>query len=183
MPKVYVAAESVEKEAANLIGLYHPELATARFKYVFVDKASVKNGKPVRGKIRRVTGVLEFLVETDFLMEIALDQFNEATDTQRHALIDHLLECCTGEEDDSDGGTMKWSVREPDVQEFSAILRRHGAWNDDLTAFASVAKSIDIDALVEEASAVVDATTTTPLGAEPTRRTRARTTPAETTPI
>jgi hypothetical protein len=161
MSKVYADAENVENEAKGLIPLYHPELATARFKYVFVDKASVKNGKPVRGKVRRITGVLEFLVESDFLMEIALDQWNELADTQRKALIDHLLEACTGEEDEGDGGAMKWSVREPDVQEFSAILRRHGAWNDDLAAFASIAKTIDIDALVEESVEDVSVTAST----------------------
>lgn len=159
MPKVYASAENVEKEALGLIPVYHPELATARFKYVFVDKASMKNGKPVRGKVRRITGVLDFLLEADFLMEIALDQWNELADTQRKALIDHLLECCTGEEDEESGGDMKWSVREPDVQEFSAILRRHGAWNDDLAAFASIAKTIDIDSLVEEATSAVTNTT------------------------
>jgi hypothetical protein len=159
MPKVYASAENVEKEAMSLIPVYHPELATARCKYVFVDKASQKNGKPVRGKIRKVTGILEYLLEADFLMEIALDQWNELADTQRKALIDHLLECCTGEEDEEDGGDMKWSVREPDVQEFSAILRRHGAWNDDLAAFASIAKTIDIDGLVEEAVNGINTTT------------------------
>jgi len=162
MPKVYAEAENVEKEANGLIPMYHPELATARFKYVFVDKASMKNGKPVRGKVRRISGILEFLVEADFLMEIALDQWNELADTQRKALIDHLLECCTGEEDENDGGAMKWSVREPDVQEFSAILRRHGAWNDDLAAFASIAKTIDIDSLVEEAVEGVTTNTSAP---------------------
>jgi len=162
MPKVYASAENVENEAKGLIPLYHPELATARFKYVFVDKASVKNGKPVRGKVRRITGVLEFLTEADFLMEIALDQWNELADTQRKALIDHLLEACTGEEDDNDGGAMKWSVREPDVQEFAAILRRHGAWNDDLAAFTTIAKTIDIDSLVEETVDGINTTTGTP---------------------
>ncbi len=161
MSKVYAEAENVEKEAMSLIPMYHPELAEARFKFVFVDKASMKNGKPVRGKVRRITGVLEFLLEADFMMEVALDQWNELTDVQRKALVDHLLECCTGEEDEADGGTMKYSVREPDVQEFSAILRRHGAWNDDLAAFASVAKTIDIDSLVEEAVDGINNTTTT----------------------
>lgn len=159
MPKIYAEAENVEKEALSLIPMYHPELATARFKFVFVDKASMKNGKPVRGKVRRITGVLEFLLDSDFLMEIALDQWNELSDVQRKALIDHLLECCTGEEDENDGGDMKWSVREPDVQEFSAILRRHGAWNDDLAAFASIAKTIDIDSLVEDAVEGINSTT------------------------
>jgi hypothetical protein len=158
MPRIYADAESVEKQAKSLITHFHPELASARFKYVFVDKASMKNGKPVRGKVRRISGVLEYLIEVDFLMEVALDCWNESPDAQRKALIDHLLECCIGEEDEKDG-TMKWSVREPDVMEFSAILRRHGAWNDDLAAFATIAKTINIDALVEQAVAQVESTT------------------------
>lgn len=149
MPKLYSTAESVEAVAQQLIPLYHPELATARIRYIYVDKASAKNGKPVAGKVRRISGSLEYLLDTDFLVEVALDQWNEKTDTQRQALVDHLLERCTGEEDDKTGD-MKWTTREPDVAEFTAILRRHGAWNDDLAGFATVAKTVDIDALVED---------------------------------
>lgn len=144
MPKVYGNADSVENFAKTLIPQYHPELATARIKYVFVDKASMKNGKPVLGKSRKISGVLEFLTDSDFMMEVALDQWNEQTEEQRAALVDHLLEHLTGEEDE-ENGDMKWAMREPDVREFAAILRRHGAWNDDLTAFASVAKQINIE--------------------------------------
>ena len=150
MSKIYAPAETPENMAKNLIPMYHPELATARIRYVFVDKASMKNGKPVRGKVRKITGIIEHLVETDFLFEIALDQWNEATEHQRNALIDHLLERCTGEENEEDGA-MKWTMREPDVQEFATILRRQGAWTDDLVAFATVAKQINIDEVVGEA--------------------------------
>jgi hypothetical protein len=160
MPKVYGTAELVETMATGLIPLFHPELATARFKYVFVDKASQKNGKPVRGKVRRITGILDFLIDTDFLMEIALDCWNEMQDSQRKALIDHLLESCTGEENEEDGGAMKWGVREPDVQEFAAILRRHGAWHEDLAAFTTIAKEIDVDTLVQETVATINTTQT-----------------------
>jgi hypothetical protein len=149
MPKVYGNAETVESIATRLIPTLHPELASSRIAYTFVDKASVKNGKSVPGKIRKVTGVLEFLLEKDFLIEVGLDVWNEYSETQRDALIDHLLERCVGEEDENDG-TMHWSTREPDVQEFSSILRRHGAWNDDLQGFVSVAKDVDIDELVDE---------------------------------
>ena len=149
MPKVYGEAENVEKIALNLIPMYHPELATARLRYVFVDKASIKNGKPVPGKVRKVSGVLEYLLSSDFMLEIGLDQWNEMNEGQRSALVDHLLERCTGEENEDDG-SMKWSMREPDVQEFATILRRHGAWNDDLNAFASVAKQIDIEEIAAE---------------------------------
>ena len=149
MPKLYSSAESVEAVAQHLIPMYHPELATARIKYLFVDKASAKGGRPVAGKIRKISGSLEYLLECDFLFEVALDQWNEKTETQRQALIDHLLERCTGEEDEKTGD-MSWTTREPDVAEFTSILRRHGAWNDDLAGFASVAKTVDIDGMVED---------------------------------
>ncbi len=149
MPKTYSEAESVEILAKALIPSYHPELVTARLKYVFVDKASMKSGRPVLGKAKKLTGISEFLIDADFVVEVASDQWSELLENQRMALVDHLLERCTGEEDEQTG-EMGWIVREPDVQEFTTILRRHGAWNTDLVAFASVAKSIDIEEMIEE---------------------------------
>jgi len=151
MPRIYDNADAVETIAKTIIPTYHPELATARIRYVYVDKAGMKGGKPVNGKVRKISGVLEFLLDADFVVEIPLDRWNEMTVEQRQALVDHLLERCFGEEDEEDAGAeMKWSLREPDVQEFSSILRRHGAWNDDLAGFASVAKEIDLAAIVSE---------------------------------
>lgn len=149
MAKTYSTAESAEVVAQHLIPLYHPELATARIKYISVDKGSTKNGRILPGKVRRISGALEYLLECDFLVEVALDAWNELSDNQRQAAMDHLLERCTGEEDEQ-SGDMKWTTREPDVAEFTSILRRHGAWNDDLVGFTTVAKTVDIDAMVED---------------------------------
>ncbi len=151
MPKVYSDAETVETIAKPLMGPFHPELATARIKYVYVDKGSMKNGRPVFGKVKKLSGISEFLIGCDFVIEVAQDHWNELDENQRTALVDHLLERCSGEEDENTG-EMVWVVREPDVQEFTSILRRHGAWNADLTTFASVAKAIDIDGMIEEVS-------------------------------
>ena len=151
MPKVYSEAETVESIAKPLIGPFHPELATARIKYVYVDKGSVKSGRPVFGKVKKISGISEFLIQQDFVIEVAQDHWNELDETQRSALVDHLLERCSGEEDENTG-EMVWVVREPDVQEFTSILRRHGAWHADLTSFASVAKAISIDEMVEDVS-------------------------------
>jgi hypothetical protein len=148
MPKVYALAESVQAVAQTIIPIYHPELATARIIYVFVEKASMKNGRPVLGKSKKVTGSLEFLLEADFMIEIALDQWNELTPKQRQALTDHLLERCTGEEKEEDA-SMVWNIREPDVNEFMSILQRHGAWNDALSGFVSVAQQVNVDSLVD----------------------------------
>lgn len=149
MPKVYDRSESVEELAQQLIPTFHPELATARMIYTCVDKGSSKNGRPLLGKVRRVSGVLEFLLEADFLFEVAVDHWNELSGDQRLALVDHLLERCTGEENE-ENGTMEWKTREPDVQEFSTILRRRGTWTPDLENFVSVAKTLDLDNILEE---------------------------------
>lgn len=149
MPKIYGSAEQVEEIAAKLIPSYHPELASARIQYIFVDKASQKNGRPVLGKAKKVSGPLEFLLEKDFLIEVALDQWNDASERQRMALVDHLLENCTGTEEE-ETGDMKWSMREPDVKEFTSILNRHGAWNDVLMGMVEVAQRLNVEERVQE---------------------------------
>ena len=160
MPRIYAEAENVKALAGGLIANYHPELSTARMRYIFVDKASKKGGVDVLGKARKISGPLEYLLELDFLIEVALDKWQELSGEQRQALVDHLLEHCTGEEDEKTG-EMKWVVREPDVREFASILRRHGAWNEALGAFVLVAQEAGIDAIAEEEAGVVQPQTQT----------------------
>ena len=148
-PRIYGSAESVEQIATRIIPTYHPELASARIEYIFVDRASQKNGRPVLGKAKRITGSTEYLIGKDFLVEVALDCWNEASDRQREALVDHLLESCTGVEDEKTGG-MKWGMRTPDVQEYTSVLHRHGAWNDTLADMIEVAQRINVEARVQE---------------------------------
>jgi len=149
MAKQYGNAETVEQIALRLIPTYHPELATARIVYIFVDKASKKGGRNVLGRSRKISGALEFLLERDFLIEVAMDCWNELTDRQRNALVDHLLECCTGVEDEQTGD-MKWAMREADVREFTSILNRHGAWTDELSGMVQVAQRLNLEALAQE---------------------------------
>jgi hypothetical protein len=149
MPKYFDHAEIVENIASGLIPNYHSDLATARILYVFVSEASKRNGKEVLGKVQKVSGVTEWAIEKDFMVIVAQDKWQELTDSQRTALVDHLLERCVGEEDENTGD-MKWKVRDPDVQEFSSILNRYGAWMEDLQNFVSVAHKINLDGLMEE---------------------------------
>lgn len=145
----YTDAEMVEQIARELIPTYHPEIASANMRFVFKTKPSMKNGRPVMGTVRKVSGVMKYLTEIDFLMEVALECFNPLSAEQRRALVDHLLERCTGDEDQQDSGApMKWKLREPDVQEFSTILGRYGAWNDGLVAFQNaMQQGVDIHAI------------------------------------
>lgn len=150
MPQVYDDAESVKLIADKLIATYHPELATSEIRYIFKEKAGKKGGKPVLGTVKKLSEQMKFLIEghPDFLMEIPLEAWNELDATKRTALVDHLLERCTGEEDEQTS-EMKWATREPDVHEFGSILRRHGAWTEDLSGFCTIAKSVDLSFMDE----------------------------------
>lgn len=149
MAREYGAAESVEEIALRLIPTYHPELATARIAYIFVDKASKRGGRAVLGKARKISGALEYLLQQDFIVEVALECWNELADRQRNALVDHLLESCTGEEDETTG-EMKWVMREAEVKEFASILSRHGAWTDELSGMVEIAQRLNLEARAQE---------------------------------
>lgn len=143
MPILYSEAEAVQLIAESLIPSLHPELATARIKYIYREKCSMKGGRPVYGKASKLSGASEYLIGADFIIEIALDQWNELDPNQRKALVDHLLERCYGEEDEEDPtAALHWKIREPDVHEFATILSRHGVWNEGLSGFVSAAKAV-----------------------------------------
>lgn len=131
-PVIYDRHESSKEIADRLIPKFHAELATARFEFICRSKASKAGGRPVPGKIYKPGGWSKFLVDADYVLEIALDCWNLLEPNQRNALIDHLLSRCVGTEDEQNG-EMKWSIRPPEVQEFPEVAERHGCWNDGLS--------------------------------------------------
>lgn len=149
MSAQYSPAESVQAIAQSLLPTYHPELGTARITYLFIDRVPKKGGRELYGKAVKVSGRWESLTELDFIVEVALPKWNDLTEDQRTALVDHLLERCAGEEDEETGEYI-WSLRDPDVQEFSTILKRHGIWHEGLASFVEVAQGLDIASIVEE---------------------------------
>jgi hypothetical protein len=123
--------EAVEEIAMKLIPKHHPELASARFKFVCRDKAAKKHGELVRGKAYKMSRMYEYLVGCDFVIEVALETWNDLNTNQRIALVDHLLAHCVGTEDEKTG-SMKWSVRPPEIQEFPEVAERNGQWHEGL---------------------------------------------------
>jgi len=123
--------DTAKEIVAKLISKFHPELATAEFRYICRSKAAKKAGKPISGNVYKMGGKYKHLTGVDFVIEIALDCWNDLEPTQRMALVDHLLSRCVGTED-GQNGEMKWSTRPPEVQEFPEVAERHGQWNDGL---------------------------------------------------
>jgi hypothetical protein len=123
--------ESAEALAKTLVSEHHPELLTAVIKYRCRSKSTKRGGQPVPGTVSKVPERIRDLVGADFLVEVALDVWNDYSPTQRIALLDHLLTRCVGEEDE-ENGEMRWKVQPPLVQEFPEVAARQGMWNEGL---------------------------------------------------
>jgi hypothetical protein len=132
VPLVFGEFEAIEEIAKVLISKHHLDLATARIRYICKNKASKKAGFLVPGNVYKMAPKYEYLVGCDFVLEIALEVWNDFNPRQRQAVVDHLLSRCVGEEDEEDGGAMKWKLRPPEVQEFPEVVERNGQWNESL---------------------------------------------------
>jgi hypothetical protein len=128
--------------AGRLIPKHHPHLISAKFEFFLRNKAQKQGSKKVSGIVKKASPFERHIIsqfrndheEPDFIVIIALDAWNDFQPSQRVALIDHLLTRCYGEEVEEDG-SMKYSIRPFDVQEFAEVVQRHGKWNGSLQEF------------------------------------------------
>lgn len=144
----YLPAPEVAATAVPLIAEYHSQLADAPIVYVFRSPASRSRDRIVLGRALRVMGLNAFLVSlaageasvdydeaiardySFFVMEIALEQWQEAAPEAQAALVDHEL--CHFRIDEETG---ELKIRAHDIEEFNAVARRHGAWSVDIRLF------------------------------------------------
>lgn len=156
----YRPAPAVERIAKDLIADHHVDLDGVRIEYVFRDKHTKSNGKPVMGKARKISGLNAYLgrgykdvtlttdgfstragdivdAEDFFVIEIAEDIWATLDQGQRVALVDHeLTHCATTYDEDAD--EVKLTIRPHDLEEFRSVVDRHGLWHPDLSRFAEV---------------------------------------------
>lgn len=128
----YWKADEPEQLAEDYMK-YHPDLAGAQIAWLFKEKATCSDGRPIVGKPFKVPAKYLPLMEEnrvgdrgyDFMVVIGADVWTELRNDQKEAWVDYLLEQCYGEENESNG-EMKWKIRKPEVQAFPVILSRHG---------------------------------------------------------
>lgn len=147
----YRPPASVKRIATSLIAAHHQHLDDVRIEYVFRSKAAKSKGKEVWGTARKVTGLNAYLaqglahdelplgddVDDLFAIEIAEDVWSKLNDKQRRALVDHELCHCTVDVDDE--GRVILGVVGHDLEEFVAIVERHGLWREDVESFTQAA--------------------------------------------
>lgn len=135
-PILFGGFDAAAETANKLIAKYHPHLACAKFLFFSRSKAQKQGGVFVPGIVKKASPLEKYMgshilpdnEEPNFIMVIALDLWNDMNPNQRMAFIDHLLMRCNAEDED-ESGDVKYSIRPPEVQEFSEIVSRHGNWN------------------------------------------------------
>lgn len=150
MATQYSVAEEVREIALELIPQYHSHLEEfgVRIEYVFSDKTPMRKGKQTWGVCRKVTSLNAFLsqekneemAETKpfFVLVISKPIWDTLQENKRKALVDHELSHAGAELDEN--GELKLHIIPHDLEEFSAIVRRHGMWREDVKEFVDAAK-------------------------------------------
>lgn len=129
--KYWTAGDDVQDLANEVIREHHPHLQDADILFLFREKASKRNGKLQAGKASKMSSKEKAIAgrEYDFKIELAFDLWTLQNDAWRRALIDHELCHCGGNSLDG------WELLAHDLEEFAAIVERHGLWNQDVERF------------------------------------------------
>lgn len=149
MTVTYSSAPEVKKIAEDLIPKHHEHLEQVQIEYVFRSEAAKEAGKTILGKARKVGGLNAFLLANEreelddeetvtfFVIEIARDAWSGLTKAQRTGLVDHELTHCRTKYNDE--GDLTLYVAPHDLEEFHAVVERHGLWQRDVEIFVNVA--------------------------------------------
>ena len=141
-PSIYWHAPEVRAVAERLIPKYHEMLGNSGVRIEYLHRSNVpkSKGKFIFGFAKKITGEHATLADSDepfFCIIIAHPAWEVLPQKHREALVDHEL-CHCGIEVNEKGET-KLILRNHDIQEFSAIVRRHGAWTPDVQEFLQAA--------------------------------------------
>ena len=112
--------------AARIIQEHHEHLIDARIRYVWweQDPPPAKAKRSILGKATRPAGAIAALTRADFLVQINCDEWAKMDGDRRAALLDHELSHCGWDQNRG------WAIVKHDLEDFCAVIERHGAWTD-----------------------------------------------------
>lgn len=137
IPTQFDLAERVEEIARELIPKYHPHLVNADIRYLYVNKDIKRKGKTVIGYMEKVSKKVSAISDgAEFVMVISYESFQNLTEKQRVAIVDHELTHAMV--DDTDSGEKKLIIIPHDVEEFFCVIERNNLYMSDLKTLGRV---------------------------------------------
>lgn len=134
------------KIMAELRAKYHEDIAAAKIALAW--RTSLKpdvDGHLILGKCVKATDLNREVAPYDFVILLNREVWDDCdfNKTKKVALLDHELchasiavDKKTGEPKYDERGRNVWRVRKHDIEEFAAIVERHGCYKRDLEKFA-----------------------------------------------
>ncbi len=153
MPTTFEDAPEVEDIAGRLIRDHHAYLRQSDIRYLFrVADSWTKSGKEVYGQATVVSGAMRHIAgDADAVVLVNARIWSDLSDAQREALVDHELTHLQPRTD-ADGDIQSHPDGRPilcttshDVEEFAAVIKRHGLWRPDLERAAAVFRAVPMD--------------------------------------
>lgn len=135
-PTQFDHSETLKDMAKALLPKYHDSLIQANIAYLFKNKEITRGGKKVLATAEKCSAKVKAISDYDFVIVVAYPTWNDLTDKQKLAVLDHELEHCLITEDDE--GNMKCQILSHDVEEFINIINRHQLYREDLVALGRV---------------------------------------------
>ena len=152
MPREYWNAPEVEKLAKEqVIPQWHAELAQFSIAYLFTGEMRSK-GKSTLAKIKKVTGVEFALTDVDLVVIVSKPEWDMST-PRRIPILDHEFCHVTTDATHPD----QLVIVEHDIEEFGAVVRRHGVWREDVRDFARQLELWEDKTIDQEVSGVIQA--------------------------
>lgn len=138
-------AYEVEESAQEVIRDHHTHLLEhgVRIEYVFRNDVPVLKGRAVLGQARKISSLGAFLARDEcdaspfFCIVVSEPAWDELNEAQRRALVDHELCHCDSYTDDK--GKIRLATQGHDLEEFRAVVERHGLWDTDVQRFFATA--------------------------------------------
>lgn len=130
----------------ELIEAHHDDLRLARIALAWCTSWTPDvDGRVTLGKCKRASDLDRELASFDFIVLLRRGFWMDerVTDAQRRALLDHelmhaaLKRDAQGEPVEDERGRLVYRIRKHDLEEFTAIVQRHGLYKADLEQFAA----------------------------------------------
>lgn len=128
--KTYEPADDVRAIAnGTVIPQWHPECSELNIAYLFTEELGVSKGRVKLAQIKKASGLEAHLGAVDAILVVDRTIWDGLDTAKRIALVDHEF-CHLQIDDDGNLGIIGH-----DLEEFCAVVKRHGAWSEDISQF------------------------------------------------
>jgi hypothetical protein len=138
----YDASENLIELAHEIIEECHSHLVEANIKYLFRTGNWEVKKRETWGQAKKVGQEVNFLTGYDFIITIHQEVWDQLNLEDRKALLDHELQHCSAGTDNA--GNKIWYVQGHDLEDFHAIIRRHGLWSPALKKLENLLNQIEL---------------------------------------